>query len=265
MNNNKILNNRENLRQDYPAAHSMDTTWFAVDKEGNLALFDSGEGGAVPYSNYRVKMGSLDSLLLEMAQKYEYRVLQSKTQNYYVEKHLSLQKLQNNVNKALQKKERRLHNCFLLLSSDAAISYLGIEETDYNYGVRFLGEMTIIYLYFCRITLIQKLIEKGLILAGEERNEWCYNLGSLFGFFIYEQGSNDPFPYQRKAQPIISLQLDDLTENLQDDISWNWFDDLKFSEKTKIQPIEHFSCRTWGNDKWWVDTEGNIREGHPYD
>jgi len=33
---------------DFPAAHSMDTTWFAVDRDGNVALFDSGEAGAVP-------------------------------------------------------------------------------------------------------------------------------------------------------------------------------------------------------------------------
>ena len=32
---------------DYPAAHSMDTTWFAVDRCGHVAIFDSGEEGAV--------------------------------------------------------------------------------------------------------------------------------------------------------------------------------------------------------------------------
>lgn len=33
---------------DYPAAHSMDTTWFAVDKNGYLAVLESGGSGAVP-------------------------------------------------------------------------------------------------------------------------------------------------------------------------------------------------------------------------
>ena len=33
---------------DYPAAHSMDTTWFAVDQDGHIAVFDSSEDGAVP-------------------------------------------------------------------------------------------------------------------------------------------------------------------------------------------------------------------------
>lgn len=33
---------------DYPAAHSMDTEWFAMDEEGHVALFRSGEIGVLP-------------------------------------------------------------------------------------------------------------------------------------------------------------------------------------------------------------------------
>jgi hypothetical protein len=33
---------------DYSAAHSMDSTWFAVDKNGNVAVFETCEGGAMP-------------------------------------------------------------------------------------------------------------------------------------------------------------------------------------------------------------------------
>jgi hypothetical protein len=36
------------MQSDFPAAHSMDTDWFAVDKCGHVALFRSGESGAVP-------------------------------------------------------------------------------------------------------------------------------------------------------------------------------------------------------------------------
>ncbi len=39
-------------RIDYPAAHSMDTTWFAVDRDGRVAAFESGEAGAVPTEAY---------------------------------------------------------------------------------------------------------------------------------------------------------------------------------------------------------------------
>ncbi|MEM7154204.1 MAG: hypothetical protein AAF799_15265 [Myxococcota bacterium] len=33
---------------DYPAAHSMDTQWYAVDREGHVGFFESGEEGGVP-------------------------------------------------------------------------------------------------------------------------------------------------------------------------------------------------------------------------
>jgi hypothetical protein len=33
---------------DFPAAHSMDTEWFAVDAKGHVGLFESGESGMVP-------------------------------------------------------------------------------------------------------------------------------------------------------------------------------------------------------------------------
>jgi hypothetical protein len=33
---------------DYPAAHSMDTIWYAVDEAGHLAAFITGENGSVP-------------------------------------------------------------------------------------------------------------------------------------------------------------------------------------------------------------------------
>ncbi|HVI01975.1 MAG TPA: hypothetical protein VM869_24850 [Enhygromyxa sp.] len=38
------------FRDDYPAAHSMDTSWFAADEHGRVAVFDSDEHGAVPHA-----------------------------------------------------------------------------------------------------------------------------------------------------------------------------------------------------------------------
>src|SRR5579884_2261399 len=35
------------MEPDYPAAHSMDTTWYAIDARGNVGVFFSGEDGCV--------------------------------------------------------------------------------------------------------------------------------------------------------------------------------------------------------------------------
>lgn len=36
------------MDDDLPAAHSMDTTWYAVDEHGHVGVFDTGEDGALP-------------------------------------------------------------------------------------------------------------------------------------------------------------------------------------------------------------------------
>ena len=45
---NRLLFQGVVMDVDFPAAHSMDTCWFAVDRDGHVAIFDSGEAGAVP-------------------------------------------------------------------------------------------------------------------------------------------------------------------------------------------------------------------------
>lgn len=43
------------MASDYPAAHSMDTQWFAVDDDGHVALFDTGEAGAAPTDRHGIE------------------------------------------------------------------------------------------------------------------------------------------------------------------------------------------------------------------
>jgi hypothetical protein len=54
---------------DYPAAHSMDTSWFAIDEAGRVAIFDSGEDGAVPLA--ALSLGGAAEPDPEAAQIYE--------------------------------------------------------------------------------------------------------------------------------------------------------------------------------------------------
>ena len=41
------------MEPDFPAAHSMDSCWFAVDRDGFIACFSTGEAGAMPESAYQ--------------------------------------------------------------------------------------------------------------------------------------------------------------------------------------------------------------------
>lgn len=277
--------------QDFPAAHSMDTEWFAVDANGNLAIFDSGEGGAVPESNRKVweevRLYEFDSLLLEMAKGNDRRFIKLKIPGNEVAKGLNLKSLQNGINKAVTEAgkvigaqygpekdmvkpialppldEQTLRDWLLLLASDDVISQLGIEKIEYNYAVRFAGEPTIIYVKECRVLTVQKLVKSGKVLAGKSISGYRNGIPTLFGFFLYDQDSPSPLPYTRIGSPIVPLLLDDLPEHLQNAVSWNWFDRLKFCDREAIQPIEHTPCKTWGKIKWWVDTHGQEHEEHP--
>jgi hypothetical protein len=40
------------MDSDFPAAHSMDSSWFAIDQNGYVARFFTGAGGAVPNGAY---------------------------------------------------------------------------------------------------------------------------------------------------------------------------------------------------------------------
>lgn len=268
--------------QDYPAAHSMDTEWFAIDKDGNIGVFDSGENGAVPYSSYRVEV--LGDLLLELAKKSKNRILQWNIPAESLAKHINLEELQINSKKKnipvenitnnseprksqISSKKRiitiprtdgllektLLYNWLFLLSSDDVISRLEIETLEDNYAVHFLGESCIVYVEYCRVIIVKELIEEGLILAGKEIDNLGDKFSTLFGFFSYDSDYDTAFLYEKVGKPVIPLSLNDLPEDIRDAISQTRFDDFSFNKKTKIQPIEHFPCATWGDDKWWID------------
>ncbi|MGK7942650.1 MAG: hypothetical protein AB4062_21320 [Crocosphaera sp.] len=179
--NNKTLNNEKKSMQEYPASHSMDTTWFAVDKEGNLGLFDSGEGGAVPKSNYQSqqisKIDCFDDFLLAIAENYQNHLIPVNLSGEKISKCLNLKQLQDSINLEAENKtlmnftpfeERMLYDCLLVLSSDNVIPRLEIDNIKDNYGLLWVGEKPLIYIESCRVVILQKLIEDGLILAGKE-------------------------------------------------------------------------------------------------
>jgi hypothetical protein len=54
------------MGEDFPAAHSMDTDWFAVDRDGQVALFISGENGSVVGD---ASQGDVNALLSALGSK----------------------------------------------------------------------------------------------------------------------------------------------------------------------------------------------------
>jgi hypothetical protein len=52
--------------EDYPAAHSMDSAWYAVDERGQVALFQPGMDGASPFHDGRIQPERVATAILSM-------------------------------------------------------------------------------------------------------------------------------------------------------------------------------------------------------
>lgn len=294
--------------QDFPAAHSMDTTWFAVDADGNIGMFDSGEGGAVPESNTIFRTAALQKgldcawiddvhdLFWEWSRESNEKVVRLNIPSAHILRGLGidLDKLDTNAKSTKKMRPRILpssastpwvneqeisnpnssgswgyaHPCWLLVISGSESDIFKILNShclrNRDYIVRFLGEPALIFLPHCPSTTLQMLTEKGYVRHAVLLEAYRHGLATLLGLFSYRQDYSSPFPYECDGQPIQPLKLDDLPEKLQDVVTWNWFDKAQFSENRTLQPLEHMRCDTWGLNEWWVDTQGNHREGHPY-
>ncbi|MDY6938511.1 MAG: hypothetical protein SWY16_12670 [Cyanobacteriota bacterium] len=286
---------------DFPAAHSMDTTWFAVDAEGHIGMFDSSEGGAVPKSNSQFMreywtnrqedlcLYELNDLFWQWSQENENHVVYLEMSAHEVLRKLDLDLPELNSNEPgtnlapwrnefdisrldySQSWEYVDRQWLLILAGDESETFKILNShcfrtSDYTgYAIRFSGEPNILFLMRCPKATLQMLFTKNLVQYACSFRLYSKDLAILLGLFYYRHNYSSPFPYECDGQPLHPLKLDDLPENLQDILTWTWFDATKFSESRKIQPIEHMQCSTWGKSKGWVDTHGNEREEHPHD
>ncbi len=291
--------------QDYPAAHSMDTHWFAIDAEGNIGYFDSSEGGAVPETWKRTWLETRIDYICDFLDLWRQTgassILDTSTPGDAIEDIIAtadvlklIDDANNDYDLALKRLKRykcgeefasivdlimldktgfydgftlklATEDCFNLIAKELN----GFEDCEPV--IRFAGNANV----FCfhakliedNILLIKRLVRENQIIGIKPVHLYFSRTGNLheLGLFFYAQESGAPIPYEKRAEPIVPLRLEDLPEPLQDALSWTWFDTLRFSETTLIQPIEHMSCSTWGGRKWWIDTEGQEHDGHPHD
>jgi hypothetical protein len=266
------------MMSDFPAAHSMDTDWFAIDADGNIGVFQSGEGGAVPKSNSglrgHLKIENLEDLFTLMAKDYPYRFVPIKTSSQVLVKSLSLKKLQESIDSWIsfssrntsyedsttcEYSEMKIYDTLLLLSSEDVISQLEIENIDDAFGLHFAGEMRVIFVSHCSIPMLQSLVDEGKVLAGREAS--IFDFVGLLGFYNYVCGKQSSFPYKLVGKPINPLSLVDIPEQIHELIEGNKFSNLNFNDKKSLQPIEHTECNGYGI--WWMDEKGEEHNKHP--
>ena len=251
---------------DFPAAHSMDTYWFAIDANENVAVFNTGEAGALPDSTIKLMRGKqiadIESLI-QYFPKDDQGITIVKTAGERAAQGATMKTLRNDIRSAFKSSYQLLGSRVYVLSSEKVIPKLEIES---QLVFRFLGEPVVVYLSYCHASILEKLIESREILGSSKQVVLSLN-GHLIGLFSYQHGEEwenwIPGPYRRKQQPEQPLKLEELPEDIQDLISWTWFEELHFQDTEMIQPIEHTKCRTWGGMgicQGWIDIQGERHE-----
>ena len=240
---------------DFPAGHSMDTDWFAVDKNGNIAVFESGGEGPVPieidagniswhelFENYTTPLTPyLKQLFLD--EKVIENILK-KCSTFFMEKVVANESYIGDA-------------CILLLNEGQRWEDLKFEEKfekDFEFVLQlspiiplFLVSDCCNMFYEVREELINainnKIIIKGCIFDPfTEDNNNILGMRD-FGLYFFDNEPEGCYviePYRKIFTPQIPLKANQFAPGLEDEIPH--FVEIEFDEKKFIQPMEYFSC-----------------------
>lgn len=238
---------------DFPAAHSMDTDWFAVDADGNLGMFNSSEGGAVPkFSGEFFHATRIDDIedFCKLLPRDEKGIVHLRTEATSIIKHIIL----GTIPKFIYDDDS--YEMLMIVSSEEAIDKL---KTSDNFILRFAGEPITIYVNQISNEIINSMFSSGEILGATEFELFMYP--QCLGLFFYDNCGQVPIPYEREGVPEKPLKIEDLPEKLQQALSKSNFEKIRFTETEIIQPIEYTPCNTWDDNGFWIDSQGNERQG----
>jgi hypothetical protein len=256
---------------DFPAAHSMDTTWFAIDADGCVGIFDSDEGGAVPTDLSKVAKNEIEfeGDLLKVLVANDAKFLdRSAVDIDFILHHASLENLlveiqdQEVLLQELGRSEEfHIWGLFLILSTVTIIPEIQ-EQADIVLELHRDSDRIIVYIDQCKPQWLKKAIASGAVLAGSREFDLEDNL-NLLGWYIYDCGEQYASTYDRKISPKKPILFKDLPAEISDRIRLIKFPNLRFADTNLIQPIEHMSCRTWNGTRGWQGTDGEWHEGFP--
>lgn len=236
---------------DYPAAHSMDTEWFAVDQMGNVAHFDSLESGAVPECAFRTPNieESLDQIRVWFPRHLPTEVSMGRLPGWLLEK-----------------------GCHELVENPEWVGILFVRSLDLAKSaierevVRVIpaGENHALILLQAIPKLVRKIHEAGDCLNCFSEpllytNHVLRQAISYHGVYEYEHLTENwtSGPYGKFRTPAAPLHVDELPPTLRDSIRQMTFTTLCFEDTNWIQPIEHSPCLL-GRECSWIDAESKV-------
>jgi hypothetical protein len=274
---------------DFPAAHSMDTTWFAIDADGCVGVFGSNEGGAVPdYSEQTTKEIEADLESIEMYPEDSSQLIEGSSEliellietnggildrrSIDVESILASMSMETLLAEVYRcehpepipdsrrsRKPRHdriistnhLWDLFLLVPTSAIIP---VEQCQVEIIIELPGDNIIIYSEHCELPWLKSAIESGVVLSGTKQMN-LYNNLSLFGWYQYNCHEQYAAPYYGEHFPQNPIHLKDLPPGIIHNLNrLTKFPNLRFARTSVIQPVEQIPCYIWGSG--WESTNG---------
>lgn len=266
---------------DIPAAHSMDTEWFATDKDGHVAMFDTGEPGLMPkiieesndfrYDGFVEEIFSEESasLAYDLADLFSYgkgTVIATPDRHYPAD--ISLEKrittiaeLTNVDGDDVVEESRgffsRLVNWrswgsprrgYPKWSDIDAVCWL----RDANVMKRLppksrflnVGDQVAAWVPECPARLLRQLYDEGLVLG--VMAEEFYPAAYRFGLYVYESGDYDKGSYKRTAVPRRPVKAHQLHEYARFESERVSFTEITFTDTIDLQVADYLRCIGWG-------------------
>lgn len=211
---------------EYPAAHSMDTDWFAVDADGHVALMHSGEPGPVPVG-------------LEI-QRSGWDVLEA----------LALANPSALLERHCEDDEWRHWSLIMLLRDTADLDAIrAAAPKEFKVGMPFTAGAN-------RLVAVSVRRIPEELFARLHREQACFGCTSPFdethaapqlGLHVYDASDQYQYgPYERGPLPAHPVQIAALPAFVREFLAAVEFPAVRFRDAAALQPLEHLPCATWG-------------------
>jgi hypothetical protein len=227
------------MEPDYPAAHSMDTCFFAIDRDGHVAIFDTGEAGAVPVN--AVAGDDADVIRQQLGQLPRVEVVHDR-------QGVRTPGRRNDFNEHRGRLGLPYPTLMFLDTLDPVQ-----DEIAAGRAVQVpASEGVAVLLMEVSEALAERLHTSGACLGcswyfhDEESEQHSPDLTAR-GLYSYSHLTENWIsgPYGRVRRPAQPLHVDQLPPRLREAVQTMRFDSLSFAETPHIQPVEHAECVSW--------------------
>lgn len=239
---------------DLPAAHSMDTEWFAIDGLGHVAVFESGEGGGVPEAHFEAwhaqsEWAELLHEMLSLAAPGSMRFVADGVFDRSDERRWEQGELFTDARTLAGSHEWE----------DAALLELAAPQ-DPALLEGWLGRAYVlgcveplVYACECSAQTIAALWDELGVVRALMRPPM---LPSRFGVFEYVNEDYSGGPYRRERKPMgAPLRVEALATGVRRRLQEVRLGEVDFRRDGQVQPFEHLPSSVYGST--WIGTDGS--------